>query len=440
VSASDELRRIVEGDPPPAARVRVIRASDVQSRSIRWAWEGRLALGYLVVQTGIEGLGKSVFASWMIARLTRGELPGEFEGKPVNVLVVAGEDGIEDTWKPRLDLAGADSTRVGFLALDDLPDDWNLHGGIDALRGAATDTGARVVFIDAALDHMPPGKGGEGINSPTFIRAAFKPLKRLVRDLDLVGLFSMHPPKTKSAEFRDLVQNSQAFGAIPRVGLLFTWHPQDAELPNDQRRRVLVRGKGNLGRDPGALEFRVVGQRYEHDDGQVGDREVVVDVGPSDVTMADRAPEKTLGAREPNKTERAAEYMRDALAGGDWRPAAPIIDALRSQGLGSDSVITEARRKAGVKYQRARERGARSEWRIPRAQDENVVVQMFPADVPSQQQNGELPHAASSVPNGAGDDVAERIREQAQNVRCSCARPGEPAPDGRCSQCWGWPS
>lgn len=38
----------------------IIRASDVKSRSLRWAWTGRLIIGYLVVLTGIEGLGKSV--------------------------------------------------------------------------------------------------------------------------------------------------------------------------------------------------------------------------------------------------------------------------------------------------------------------------------------------------------------------------------------------
>jgi hypothetical protein len=38
-------------------------------------------------------------------------------------------------------------------------------------------------------------------------------------------------------------------------------------------------------------------------------------------------------------------------------------------------------------------------------------------------------------------EVAEaRIREQLRHVRCCCAEPDEPAEDGRCSRCWGWPS
>ncbi len=231
--------------PPPADRL-VIRASEVTSRSIRWAWSGRLARGYLAVWTGVEGLGKSVFAAWVIARLTRGELEGQWRGAPITCLVVAGEDGIADTWRPRLELAGADLDRVGFLNLDELGPDWNLRDGIEQLRAAVREVDAQLIYIDAALDHMPNPKAGEGVNSATFVRAALGPLKRLARDHDIPVLFSMHPPKGKSADYRDLVQASQAFSAIPRIGLLFAYHPDDPEDAED-RRRVLLRGKGNLG-------------------------------------------------------------------------------------------------------------------------------------------------------------------------------------------------
>lgn len=108
---------------------RVIRASTVRSRSIRWTWAGRLARGYLTVQTGIEGIAKGVFAAWETSALTRGALPGDCEEQPVDVLIVASEDGIADTWKPRLAVAGADMARVSFLDLDQLPPDWNLRDG-----------------------------------------------------------------------------------------------------------------------------------------------------------------------------------------------------------------------------------------------------------------------------------------------------------------------
>jgi hypothetical protein len=355
-------RRASDNQPPPSL---VIRASDVRSTSVRWAWTGWSPIGYLTVMTGIEGLGKSVFAAQFMARLTRGELPGEWHGSPVNVLIVAGEDGIADTWKPRLDLADADPDRVSFLNLSNLAPDWNLRDGIDALRAAVEETSAKAIFIDALLDHMPGPKAGESINTPTFVRQALGPLKRLVRDLELVAQFSMHPPKAKSADFRDLVQASQAFSAIPRVGWLLAFHPDDDADERD-RRRVLIRGKGNLGRNPGALEFRVVGRDYLHDDGRLEDREVVADLNPSAVTIADLAPGKMLGAREPTKAERAADVIREALRDGDWHLAEPILKQLVAAQLGSGSVITGGRRLAGVEgRKRPGETDGPWEWKLP---------------------------------------------------------------------------
>ena len=311
---------------PPGASPLILRASDVRSRSIRWAWTGRFAIGYMVVKTGVEGLGKSVFDAHITGALTRGELDGQLRGRPVNVLIVAGEDGIADTWRPRLDLAEADLDRVAFLKFDALGPEWNLRDGIEQLDEAITGFDASVVLVDAALAHMPPPRAGESINSPTFVRQAFAPLRGLTRDRDLVTQFSLHPPKAQSTNFRDLVQASQAFSAIPRVGLLFSYHPDD-DADDPDRRRVVLRGKGNLGRDPGALEFRIVGRSYEHDDGTVCEREVVTDVKPCRVTMADLAPDRMVGVREPSKTDRAVEILQKVLANHGERRLAETVKA-----------------------------------------------------------------------------------------------------------------
>lgn len=357
---------------------RVIRASAVPSRSVRWGWDGRDPIGYLAVQTGVEGLGKGVFAAWRIKGYTRGELPGEWRGQPVTALVIAGEDGIADTWRPRLELAGADLDRVAFLKLDAVAIDWNIRDGIAELHGAVEETGARVVFLDAVLDHLPSPERGESTSSPTWVRRALAPLKYLVRDLDLVAGYSMHPPKALSGDFRDLVQLSQAFSAVPRVGLLYAYHPDD-QADDPDRRRVLIRGKGNLGRDPGAIEFRIAARPYRHDDGRTTDREVVVDVAPSTVTMADLAPNRIVGvAREPTKADRAADLIEAALANGDWHLAEPILVALARADLDSSSVVTSAKRRIGVEdRKRPGKKNGPWEWRLgafPASRAESLPV------------------------------------------------------------------
>lgn len=390
-----------------APRSLVTRAAAVKSRSIRWAWTGRLALGYLTVMTGVEGLGKSVFAAWLVARLTRGELPGEWDGKPVAVLIVAGEDGIADTWRPRLELAGADLDRVAFLNLGQLPPDWNLRDGIEQVVTAIEETGARFVYVDAVLDHMPAPRSGESINSPTFVRQVLGPFKRLVRELGIVGQFTMHPPKARSGDFRDLVQASQAFSAIPRVGLLLAYHPDDdAEDPG--RRRVVIRGKGNLGRDPGALEFRVTGRQFTHDDGRTTEREVVVDVASSPVTLADLAPDRVIGAREPTKAERAAEIIREALRDGEWQPAAPIRETLAAAGLDSGSVRTQA---IGLAHVEKRKTERAWWWRIPTAGEESTADgPLPPARARSLLDSGPL-DSTEEIPNNNGKGPRVHDRE-----------------------------
>jgi hypothetical protein len=222
---------------------------------------------------------------------------------------------------------------------------------------------------------MPAAKAGESINSPTFVRQALGPLRRCVRDLDLVTAFSMHPPKARSSDFRDLLQASQAFSAIPRVGLLFAWHPDDAELPEHERRRVLIRGKGNTARNPGALEFRVVGKPYMHDDGRETEREVVTDVKPCSVTIADLAPDRVVGRpHEPTKTGRATAMLLELLADKEWHLAAEIQAPLDEHGIGGASVVREAKRKARVKTRKQPGDGHGPwEWRIQTAPEDALT-------------------------------------------------------------------
>jgi hypothetical protein len=155
------------------------RATEVRSRRIRWLYKGRLAVGYLAVWTGVGDIGKSMFAAWVLKGLTLGELQGEFYGSPQDVLILATEDGREDMWKPRLVAVGADVEHVSFI---NTPDAWNLRDGINTIGAALDGTSAVLVFIDAAMEHMPPARGGENVNSPTFVRGAMGPLARLSRE------------------------------------------------------------------------------------------------------------------------------------------------------------------------------------------------------------------------------------------------------------------
>jgi hypothetical protein len=223
-----------------------VRTPDLaRARPPRWAWDRRVALGCLNLLIGNEGVGKGVLMAWTIARLTRGELPGDLHGEPITVAVIADEDSFDCVWIPRLHAAGADLAHVRHLERED---GWaiDLSEDHERLTLAAELEYVRVLFLDALLDNL--GTGVDDWRSKP-VREALQPLGQLARERDIAVIGSMHPNK-RADSFRQLMSGSIAFNAISRSSLLLAEHPDEAD------RRVLVRGKGNLSVTPPAVEAR----------------------------------------------------------------------------------------------------------------------------------------------------------------------------------------
>jgi hypothetical protein len=101
-----------------------------------------------------------------------------------------------------------------------------------------------------------------------------------------------------------------------------------------------------------------------------------------DITLADLAPDRVVGVeRPPSKIERATDYLKTALADGDWHPAGPILVELRRRELGGDSVVREARARAGVGHRKCRGvKDGPSEWQLATPSGEPRA--MTPSTVP----------------------------------------------------------
>lgn len=132
------------------ATATLVRTADLSRvRPIRWAWNGRLLLGYLNLLLGAEGVGKGTLTAWLIAQLTCGGLPGDLAGEPSRVLVLGDEDAFDSVWVPRLFAAGADISMV-----DTLEDEFDLAGGTGPLRNLIQRGSYKVVFFDQLLDNL----------------------------------------------------------------------------------------------------------------------------------------------------------------------------------------------------------------------------------------------------------------------------------------------
>lgn len=152
---------------PPAApaaethiterHIALTAASGIKPRPVLWLWRDRLALGTIGLLAGREGQGKSTLGYWLAARITRGDLPGEFEGQAKSVLVCATEDSWEHTIVPRLMAADADLERVYRV---EVVSALGVHVGLSlpsprARRGGGT---GRRSATTARPPHVPAGR------------------------------------------------------------------------------------------------------------------------------------------------------------------------------------------------------------------------------------------------------------------------------------------
>src|SRR4051812_36822909 len=94
--------------------MRIAVASRLIPRRLSWLWPGRLALGKLAMLDGDPGLGKSLLALDLCARLSTGRpMPDGSPGPGVcNSLYLNAEDDGRDTIQPRLLALGADLNRI----------------------------------------------------------------------------------------------------------------------------------------------------------------------------------------------------------------------------------------------------------------------------------------------------------------------------------------
>lgn len=232
-----------------------------------WLWEEdaaqRIPGAKLVLIAGHGNVGKSTFSSWRLARLTRGELPGELYGKPRNCYVAAPEDTLEDTIKPRLVAAGADMRRVFHLdvvtqeyqdgIMISLPSDFGL------LEEAIKDKNAVEVYFDSLMSTVDmkydTHKGRDA-------RQALQPLGAIAARTNCCITGTVHFNKSAASDPAARILESVEVRNVARA-ILYLAADKDGT-------HVISCGKGNLGKDWAPLEYAIedasfdVGDEHYH--------------------------------------------------------------------------------------------------------------------------------------------------------------------------------
>ena len=135
--------------------LKMIRMSEVESQEVKWLWYPFIPYGKLTIIQGDPGDGKTTLVLNIAAKLSKGEcLDSDMDvQEPVNVIYQTAEDGLADTVKPRLEIAGADCEKI--LVIDE--SDKSLSMADERLEEALAKTGAKVLILDPIQAYLGGG-------------------------------------------------------------------------------------------------------------------------------------------------------------------------------------------------------------------------------------------------------------------------------------------
>jgi len=339
-----------------ARRLLTTQLSDVSSRPVEWLFPGRIPLGKLTLISGDPGVGKSFLTLDMAARVSLGApFPGQNRSSqpPGTAILFSAEDDVEDTIKPRLEAAGADSSRI--IAVN----------GVEWSTADETVTGSRSFSLErdlpelkkllaempdtllVVIDPISAYCGKTDSHNNAEVRAMLAPLAALAAEYHVAIVCVTHLAKRArgNAVYRSM--GSLAFAAAARA----VWYVSKDR--DDPARRLMLPVKMNLCPDPTGMEYRLVDGRLEWEE------------EPIQMTADDAlAAASERSGSDPTEREHAAEWLRDLLSAGPL-PSLEVQEQARECGF-SMATIRRAKALAGVKVVKSGfEKGSKWLWKLP---------------------------------------------------------------------------
>lgn len=286
--------------------------NDIQARSIRWLWPGRIARGKVFMIAGHPGLGKSQLTTDLAATVsTGGTFPGsEVPCKAGNVVLFSAEDEADDTIRPRLEAAGANLSKVFILdaVLDSNQAEraFNLKTDLPKLEAVLeAEGGASLIIIDPVTAYL----GDTDSHKNAEIRALLAPLSTLAAQYDAAVVCISHFTKAPSGEALLRVMGSLAFVAAVRAAFLV------AQDPEEDDRRLFLPLKNNIAKGGTGLAFTIQSAAVEGPDGPIDTSRVVWLEGAVSTT-ANEVMTAPLDQEERSDLDDAKEFLRGLLAEG----------------------------------------------------------------------------------------------------------------------------
>jgi putative DNA primase/helicase len=304
--------------------------AEIEPRSVRYLWDGRVPLGMLSMIQGIEGVGKSHVTIDIASRISRGT-PLPFSARPAgarNVILAAEEDADHETIRPRVDAAGGDPARIRLIR-DVRGRRLELPRDLADLETVIRNEDAEAMIIDPITGYT----GTADSNSNTEVRAAIAGLAGVAERTGAAILMVNHIRKSGGVTALHRGVGSVAFTALSRSVMMIL---EDPDRPGGG---ILTWPKLSVGPRPESLRWRI-----EREHGALAAR-VVWDELPCDLTADDIIGQQEEARREPGALGQAIEWLREQLADGPV-PSRDIEE--RAKDIHNPKAIERARKAIGV--------------------------------------------------------------------------------------------
>jgi hypothetical protein len=337
------LPKIAEAKRPTKRTLTLTRASSIKMRPVRWLWENRLPLGSLSLLGGREQIGKSTIAYTLAADITRGNLPGIYQGQARAVIVAGTEDSWEHTICPRLAGAGADLDlvyRVDVTSVDGGVGPPELPVDLVDLEEAVTGEGAALVLLDPLLSRLG---GNLDSHKDADVRKALEPLVAMADRTRSSILGLIHVNKSGSTDPLTALMASRAFSAVAR-SVLFAMNDSDSE----EGIRLLGQPKSNLGPEQPILAYRIIGTNVEQEGEESIGTGKVEWLGERAGTVSDHLETAAQSKEDRSETSDAAEWLDYWLTSKGGEDASANIKKAGMASGHSVRTLQRAREKLGI--------------------------------------------------------------------------------------------